>query len=88
MDNRPKNWNDVRKRIKASKLVELFGGMPEVYDTNLLYKDPVLPDPGTTFKKTVFPSLLILKTPAGHEYVIAVEGANYARNAALLIRGS
>lgn len=86
MNNRPKTWNDVHKRVKEVDVVEAFGGLPEVYTVLELYKDDVLPPPGTVFRRAAFPQLLILRTPKGHEYLVATDGGNYARNAAILIR--
>lgn len=86
MTHRPPRWDDVHARVKETDLVQLFDGLPESYSVPEIYKDTQLPPPSTVFRRVTFPSLFILKTPKGHEYVVATDGGNYARNAALLIR--
>lgn len=86
MNHHPKDWNDVHKRIKDTDVVALFGGMPELYTVPELYKDTRLPSPGTVFRRATYPSMFILRTPKGHEYLVGADGANYARNAAIFVR--
>ncbi len=86
MKKHPAKWDDVHARIKESDLMRMFGTV-EAYSVPEMYKDTQLPDPGTVFRRATFPEMFILQTPKGHEYVILTGGGNYARNAALLIRG-